>query len=210
MDTLDRELIDLTLQGDDEAFHRLYEKYVKKVYNLAYRMVGRDGDPEELTQEIFFQVFKNLKNFKGKSQFYTWLYRVATNTCLQHRRKRSRGRGTSSFDELAETAPNALPSSGLANPEDEAGTRLLREDIAKAIAGLTENQKTVMILGPVQGHSYDEMSEILGVSVTVIKGRLHRARESMRSLFNRRDEADLPKAKQTVDPLAPPATEVEL
>jgi len=186
----DVELIDLTLAGDESAFRQLYDKYVRKVYNLAYRMVGRDGDPEEMTQEIFYQAYKNLRNFQGKSQFYTWLYRVAANTCLQHIRKSSRGRGNASYEDLEEQAPMALPASAEPGPEDEAGRRLLQEKIARKINELPENQRMVMILGPIQGHSYEEMSQILGVSVTVIKGRLHRARESLRTVLRReREEA---------------------
>ena len=183
MSRSDIELIDAVLRGEEAAFKSLYDKYVKKVFNLAYRISGRFGDPEELTQEIFYQVYKNLKNFHGKSQFYTWLYRVATNTCLQYNRKHDKSRASSSYENLEENAPMVLPPSSHPLPDEEVEHRLLREDIAKRIAALPEKQKTVMILGPVQGHSYQEMSDILEVSVTVVKGRLHRARESLRSAF---------------------------
>ena len=188
MSKKDNELIERTLAGDEVAFQKLYEKYVRKVYNLAYRMVGRDGDPEEMTQEIFYQVYKNLKNFQGKSQFYTWLYRVASNTCLQHIRKSGRSKGSASFEDLEESAPMALPAANGLSPEDEASQRLFKQELVKKIAELPENQRMVMVLGPIQGHSYEEMSDILGVSVTVIKGRLHRAREAMRSAFRHRSE----------------------
>lgn len=198
MSKADNDLIERTLAGDESAFQSLYEKYVRKVYNLAYRMIGREGDPEEMTQEIFYQVYKNLKNFKGKSQFYTWLYRVATNTCLQHIRKSGRSKGGASFEELEESAPMALPAADGPSPEDEASQRLFKEELVKKIAQLPENQRMVMVLGPIQGHSYEEMSEILGVSVTVIKGRLHRAREAMRSAFRIKSD-DGPKSKPKRD-----------
>ena len=179
----DIERIEAVLSGDEGAFKDLYDKYVRKVYNLAFRISGRFGDPEELTQEIFYQVYKNLKNFHGNSQFYTWLYRVATNTCLQYNRKHDKHRNSSSYENLEENAPMVLPPSSIPHPETEVEQRLLQEDIAKRIASLPEKQKTVMVLGPIQGNSYQEMSQILGVSVTVIKGRLHRAREALRSIF---------------------------
>jgi RNA polymerase sigma-70 factor (ECF subfamily) len=184
MSRTDHELIEAVLSGEEAAFKILYDKYVKKVFNLSYRISGRFGDPEELTQEIFYQVYKNLKNFQGKSQFYTWLFRVATNTCLQYNRKHDKSRASSSYEHLEENAPMVLPPSSQPQPETEVEQRLLREDIAKRIATLPEKQKMVMILGPVQGHSYQEMSDILEVSVTVVKGRLHRARESLRAVFN--------------------------
>jgi len=185
----DVELIQAVLDGEEAAFKILYDKYVKKVYSLAYRISGKYGDPEELTQEIFYQVYKNLKNFHGKSQFYTWLFRVATNTCLQYNRKHNKSRGSSSYENLEENAPMVLPPSSRPLPDTEAEQRLFQEDIARHISALPEKQKMVMILGPVQGHSYQEISEMLDVSVTVIKGRLHRARESLRSIFKDRGDS---------------------
>lgn len=192
----DAELIELTLAGHDEAFRELYDRYVRRVYNLAYRMVGRRGDPEELTQEIFYQVFRNLSNFQGKSQFYTWLYRVAANTCLQYLRKSGRDRQGASFDELVESAPGVLPVSSEPAPDEEATRRAMEGEIARAIDSLPENQRLAMILGPIQGKSYEEMAEILGVTVTVVKGRLHRARESMRALFRDRETAPAEEASR--------------
>lgn len=177
-------LVEKALAKDGEAFRQLYEKYVKKIYNLVYRLLKDKQDVDEVTQEVFFQAYKNLPRFQGKSQFYTWLYRVATNTALQFRRKKNRRRGDSSYENLEENAPQVLKPSESGDPSGEVERRERRDRIRAAIRSLPHNQRVVMVLGPIQGLSYEEISGVLGVSVTVIKGRLHRARENLRERYD--------------------------
>ena len=179
MQTDDFELIERTRAGDQLAFEELYRRYVRKIYNLAYRMVGGGPEPEELTQEVFLQAYKNLGHFQGKSNFYTWLYRVACNTCLQFLRRRSRNRERISYDELAEVQ---LVSSDAPDPLEQVERRELARLLEASLSKLPESQRLVLVLGPIEGHSYEEMAEILGVTVPIIKGRLHRARENIRRL----------------------------
>ncbi len=179
----DGELVARVVKGDREAFHVLYRKYVKKVYSLVRRIAGGRADAEELTQEVFYQVYRNLPRFRGDSSFYTWLYRVAINTTYQWLRKENKRGMDVSFEEMTDNAPLAVSDSPLRGPEQEADKRMMQRRLMEAIARLPENQREVMVLGPLQGHSYEEMARILGVSVTVIKGRLHRAREKLRSMF---------------------------
>ncbi len=179
----DSQLVARVLSGHEDAYAKLYKKYARKIYNLVLRLVGVAQEAEELTQEVFFQAYKNLPRFKGKSQFYTWLYRVATNTTLQWLRKRGREKGDSSFEFLEENAPQSLRPAAAPDPSVEVERREIRGRIRDALESLPYNQKVVMVLGPIQGLSYEEMSEVLGVSVTVIKGRLHRARENLRDRY---------------------------
>ncbi len=179
MEDNDFSLIERCRRGDATGFEELYQRYVKRIYNLAYRMVGLANDPEELTQEIFLQAFKNLEHFKGESSFYTWLYRVAANTCLQFLRKKSRSKETVNYDDLADVQLEGHPSP---DPLEKIERRELGRRIETALAELPENQRLVLILGPIDGRSYEEMAEILGVTVPIIKGRLHRARENIRRL----------------------------
>ncbi|MBI3891762.1 MAG: sigma-70 family RNA polymerase sigma factor, partial [Candidatus Wallbacteria bacterium] len=167
METSDFELIERSRRGDPTGFEELYLRYVKRIYNLAYRMVGTGNDPEELSQEIFLQAFKNLDHFKGESSFYTWLYRVACNTCLQFLRKKSRSKETVNYDDLADVQIEGHESP---DPLDIIERRDLGRRLDAAMMELPENQRLVLILGPIEGRSYEEMADILGVTVPIIKG----------------------------------------
>jgi RNA polymerase sigma-70 factor (ECF subfamily) len=179
----DDELVAAVLGGQREAFKVLYERYLKRIYGLVYRMVGPQ-DAEEVTQECFMQAFRNLAKFRGEAQFYTWLYRVSSNTSLQHLRKRSRRESRqTSFDDLSENAPGVLAeatSSTYHDPQRAAEGSELQEQTRQAVETLPPNQKLVILLGPVRGLSYEEMAKVLDVTVPVVKARLHRARENLR------------------------------
>jgi RNA polymerase sigma-70 factor (ECF subfamily) len=169
--------------GDRPAFEELYHKYVRKIYNLVYRMVGSAQEAEEVTQEVFYQAYKNLTGFQGRSKFYTWIFRIATNVSLQYVKRQSRHRRDQSFDDVTDAQ---LPPTGTASgtdPEKEVQSRALYRALDSAVRRLPPNQRAVMILGPIQGHSYEQMAQILGTNEEVIKGRLHRARENIREFL---------------------------
>lgn len=180
----DEELVQVVLEGRDDAFRHIYERFAGKIFSLVQRMVGA-RDAEEVTQEAFVQAYRNLAKFRGESKFYTWFYRVASNTALQHLRKRGRRESRqSSFDDLLENAPGVLldiPSGTFADPQKSAEDRELQEATVEAFRALPPNQKMTIVLGPLQGLSYDEMARVLQVTVPVVKARLHRARENLRN-----------------------------
>lgn len=195
----DQELVAAVLGGRPEAFQALYDRYVRRIYGLVQRMVGPQ-DAEEVAQEAFLQVYRNLGRFRGESQLYTWLYRVAANTALQHLRKTNRVKNrTASFDELSENAPGALVEAkdlGLRDPGKAAEDSELRRQIEQVMETLPPNQKLVLTLGPIKGMSYEQMAQVLEVTVPIVKARLHRARENLR--------ARLKELRRESEPPAPP------
>ncbi len=197
MEQDDFELIEQTRRGDQSSFEVLYQRYVKRIFNLAYRMVGPGADAEELTQEVFLQAFKNLQHFKGQSSFYTWLYRIACNTCLQFLRKKSRSRETVNYDDLAEVEIEGHESP---DPLDEIERRDLARRLEQALGQLPDSQRMVLVLGPIEGRSYEEIAEILGLTVPVVKGRLHRARENIRRICKTGPENQAAEAGAGEDP----------
>jgi RNA polymerase sigma-70 factor, ECF subfamily len=177
------EIVARAVQGDRPAFEELYHKYLRKVYNLVYRMVGSAQEAEEVTQEVFYQAYKNLSGFQGRSKFYTWIFRIATNVSLQHVKRQVRARRESSFEETMDAQmPTTCAASGT-DPEKEVQSRALYRALDLAVRRLPPNQRAVMILGPIQGHTYEQMASILGTNEEVIKGRLHRARENIREFL---------------------------
>jgi len=184
--TLDEELeyIRRAGQGDPSAYEWLYQRHVKKIYSLVFRMVGNVIDAEEVTQEVFLQAYRGLPMFQGRSRFYTWVFRIATNLSLQHLQKLSSRRDKTSIDELLEKG--RLPffaTSGEDDPEKVVAGKEFLLQLERALGQLTPNHRAVMTLGPIMGHSYEEVGEILGLSAEVVKGRLHRARLRVRELI---------------------------
>lgn len=175
------ELVQRATQGDRAAFESLYRFYVRRVYNLVFRLVGSAQEAEEVTQEAFYQAFRNLSGFEARSRFYTWIFRIATNVSLQHLKRQARRRRESALDDIPE---NAL-APRRPGPEAEAECRALYRELDGAVKRLPPNQRAVLVLGPIQGHTYEQMAHILGTHEDVIKGRLHRARENIRNILRR-------------------------
>jgi RNA polymerase sigma-70 factor (ECF subfamily) len=186
----DDELVQRALGGDRPAFEELYRKTVRRVFNLVLRLVGTVQEAEEITQEVFTQVYRNLGRFEGRSSFYTWVFRIATNVSLQYVKWRARRAKDTPLMFIPESQLPRRGSLREHDPEQEAERRALYRKISEALTKLPPGQRVVLVLGPIQGHSYEEMSKILGISTNVIKGRLHRARENLRDLL--RDPAPAP------------------
>lgn len=178
----DDDLVQRALAGDRPAFEELYRKTVRRVFNLVLRLVGSVQEAEEITQEVYCQVYRNLLRFEGRSSFYTWVFRIATNVSLQYVKWRSR---RSKDTPLLFIPESQLPKRAFRDhdPEREAERRAMYRRLSEALTHLPAAQRLVLVLGPIQGHSYEEMSKILGISTNVIKGRLHRARENLRELL---------------------------
>jgi RNA polymerase sigma-70 factor (ECF subfamily) len=171
----DLELLGLTAAGDQEAFAQLVRRHQANVFSLAYRFSRDRQDAEELTQEIFFKVWRHARSFRGESRFSTWLYRLAVNACLNHRqRKKAR--------------PDPLPLAGEhaaeAAPGGEdlvAGEREAR--LKKALDALPARQRMALILASFEDRSYEEIAEALEASVPAVESLLFRARKNLAAIL---------------------------
>lgn len=168
-------------QGDRAAFETLISRYEKKVYNLALRYSGNTEDAADLAQEALIKVYLSLPEFRGASQFGTWVHRIAANVCLDELRRRRR-QTTTSLDEVVETQEGdfdqqvADPADG---PLETVERRELRAAIHAGIASLDEEYRMAIILRDVQGHSYEEIAEIMGCALGTVKSRIKRGREKL-------------------------------
>lgn len=172
----DSQLIGATLAGNSSAFGDLVTKYQDRLYNTMVHVVGSAEDAQDVVQEAFVQAFVSLDRFRGASAFYTWLYRIAFNTAVTHKRRR---RPTRSVDEAMERAG--------AEPVDNGGlpdVPLLREErvrqVRTALAALSEEHRAVLVLREMDGRPYEEIAEILELPVGTVRSRLHRARLQVR------------------------------
>jgi RNA polymerase sigma-70 factor (ECF subfamily) len=172
--------------GDLAAYERLFRKYNGRVYNLIYRMVGNADDACDLTQETFVRVYRALRSLKAVDFFLPWLWRVATNICRDHARRRGR-RQTWSLDSEITDEDGSKMSREI---EDDSSDplRLLRraevsERVQEAIGRLSEDRRIVVILHHIEDMPVNEIAEILSVPVGTVKSRLARARDDMSSML---------------------------
>lgn len=180
--------MDPTKPGPDGLTpEQVLRDYGPRVYSLARRMLGNDADAEDVTQDVFVQVLRNLPTFRGESAFSTWLYRIAVNTALSYRRKRAVRKAHSlaePFQEFADNGEHLRPVRRWApGPEQLALDREAHELIERAIGRLPETYRDVLVLADVEGLSNADIAEMLGLSVAAVKSRLHRARLLMRNLL---------------------------
>ena len=152
--------------GDTRAFEALYRRTSDRVYALCLRMSGDPDRATELVQDVFVRVWEKLPTFRGDSQFTTWLHRLTVNLVLQDRRKRGRREarelGADDLDRFGRAARRSMP-----------GTRV---DLERAIAGLPEKARRVLVLRDVEGYKYDEIARMTGVTLGTVKAQIHRAR----------------------------------
>lgn len=193
MEPSDWELVRRARDGDRSAFRTLVERYQRKIAALALGMLRNREDALDVVQETFTKAYQSLDRFKGDSSFYTWIYRIASNLCIDHQRRDSKlvyvpldARSTD-----GETTGEEIPAAALeGNEPDEPFQRArdaeISEGLAKAISELTPEHRAVILLREVDGLSYEEISQVLGCPKGTVMSRLHYARrqlqERLRSL----------------------------
>ena len=178
----DGSLLQSVLAGDRKAFELLVGRYQSKVYRLAMGLTHNSQDAEEIIQEVFFKVYRNLAEFEGKSAFSSWLYRIALNTSYMKLRER-RGSNLVSLDDVINQLEEQTldhESDWSSRPDDQLHTSEAMAIIEKAVEKLPEEFKSVLILRDIEGFTNEEAGEILELSVPAIKSRLHRARLLLR------------------------------
>jgi RNA polymerase sigma-70 factor (ECF subfamily) len=184
----DRRLIAECLGGQAAAFGELVRRYQDRLFNSVYRLLGNAEDAQDVVQEAFLSAYQALGRFKGESQFFTWLYRIAFNTAVSLKRKHrvvlslQGGRGDEgNLLEPVDPSPFSNPGHAI----DQAD----RENVVqKALGHLSAEHRAVLVLKDVENQSYEIMAEILGVPLGTVRSRLHRARLELRRLL---EEAEL-------------------
>lgn len=177
----DEELVLKAQQGDVHAFDELVQLYQGKIYGLVYNMTSNREDAEDLVQEVFVKAFHALPRFKGKSSFYTWLYRIAVNKTINYRKKRNRQRAMSldQFDNeiKLDDVYHDLTSKG--SPLRSLSLSELQKKLNEAMQNLSEKHRTVVVLHDMQGVPHEEIAKMVGASVGTIRSRLFYARRQL-------------------------------
>jgi RNA polymerase sigma-70 factor (ECF subfamily) len=162
----------------------VFREHAPRIYNLARRMLGSDSDAEDVTQDVLLQVVRNLANFRGEAALPTWLHRVTVNAALNHRRKRAVREGRQAHEPVetfVEQEHDQAPAGRWSvAPEEAALTQETHQVIEEAIAQLPEMYRDIFVLADVESLPNAEIADLLGLSVSAVKSRLHRARLMMR------------------------------
>ena len=179
----DAELVLKSQQGDVRAFDVLVERYHGKIYGLTYNMTSNREDAEDLTQDVFVKAFEALPRFKGKSSFYTWLYRIAVNKTINYRKKRNRKRALSldQFDQEIKTDDVYHDLTTKGSPLRNISLSELQEKLNEALQHLSEKHRTVVVMHDMQGIPHDEIAKVVGASVGTVRSRLFYARRQMQT-----------------------------
>lgn len=168
------------LGGDANAFETLVLEYEKNVYNIALRMTGNSEDAADMTQEAFIKAYNSLQSFRGDSKFSVWLYRIVSNVCLDFLRSRNR-RPTVSLsveDDDGEDAQLDVADESQ-SPELLLDRKLTRESVRRGLDSLPPDYRQILLLREIQGLSYDEIAQALGLEVGTVKSRIFRARKRL-------------------------------
>jgi RNA polymerase sigma-70 factor, ECF subfamily len=194
--TDDLTLVKRVRGGDQRAFKLLVERYQRKVYAVALGMLKDKEEAMDVSQEAFVKVYKYLDHFKGDASFYTWLYRITVNICIDIIRKRAGSGGEAvEFDEtmpmdVSEANIGALGSRLGTNPQKSALRRELAEKIQEALAAVPEKHRAILLLREMEGMSYEDLSRTLDIPKGTVMSRLFHARAKVQKILSQYLELD--------------------
>ncbi len=163
---------------------RAMEQYGKATYNFAFRLTNNEADARDLTQDAFVRVYRAWRSFQPGTSFLSWIYRIVTNL---HRDELRRRKGRFHEELPEDNAPQSFAGSRplAVTPIDDFVERQVGESMSKALAGLSSDQRQVILLADIEEYSYQEIAEIMGCSIGTVRSRLHRARSLLRRLVER-------------------------
>jgi RNA polymerase sigma-70 factor (ECF subfamily) len=172
--------------GDEPAFEAIVTRYQVRVFRLAWRLTGSEGDAADVVQETFLQLYRKLASFRGESRFATWLYRIATNVALMHRRARARRPAEPldaflpCFDGDGRHAATPAQLQSAARVEERLDRQRLAEKAQVAIARLPDAYRDAFVLRDLEEIPTVQVAEILGLEPAAVRQRVHRARMMLR------------------------------
>ena len=185
-----KEVIESCKAGDEKAFAEIVLHYQKKVFNIAYRMLGNLEEAKDLAQEVFISVFESIKDLKEEIKFDAWLTQITLNHCRNRWKylKRRQYFNSDSLDDPIETEDGNMPKAiadPSENPEALYEKKMVQQFVQSGLLKLKEDQRELLVLRDLQGFSYEEMGELLSLPEGTIKSKLHRARMDLKEVLER-------------------------
>ena len=176
----DEELVARSIGGDLDSFNQLVVRWERPIYALAYRVIGREEDARDVCQETFLRAFRALRGFKGQAKFSSWLYRITLTLCRDWIRRERRAPTAQAPEgvDLVELAASGQVD--VETVEDLVSRRLLGRAVARAMAGLPEDQRTAIILKEYHGLTFQEIADLLDCPLSTVKTRLYQGLSVLR------------------------------
>jgi RNA polymerase sigma-70 factor, ECF subfamily len=177
----DKDIIERIRANDARGFKELFDTHVTMVYNVCFRMLNNRADAEDVSQEVFFEAYKSIKRFRFDSKISTWLYRIAVNRSLNHQRNKKMERWLS-LDFVSDEKGNK-DFEALGTTDENADNVLEKRDteriVQEAINSLPNQQRITILLHRYEELSYEEIAQIMNVTVASVESRLHRAKQTL-------------------------------
>jgi RNA polymerase sigma-70 factor (ECF subfamily) len=185
-----KEVIESCKAGDEKAFSEIVLTYQKKVFNIAYRMLGNKEEAKELAQEVFLSIFGSIKDLREEAKFEPWLTQITLNHCRNRCKylKRRKYFNSDSLDEPIETEDGGIPKPIYdlsINPEILFEKKMIQQWIQGGLLQLKEGQRELIILRDLQGLSYEEIGELFSLPKGTVKSKIHRARMELKEILER-------------------------
>ncbi|KJS17328.1 MAG: hypothetical protein VR69_05765 [Peptococcaceae bacterium BRH_c4b] len=193
----DELLVYKTIHSDTGAYSLLVERYQHQIFDLVYRIVHNQEDARDISQEIFIKAFRSLDKFRQESKFSTWLYRIATNHCLDFLRKNKREK----YYLLPEHHPESgsageIPSGSWSNPEQQLIQQEKLAQLQKALQELPESYRLPLLMQHYRQLSYQDIAEIMGIPVKTVATRINRAKNMLKEYLAGGDDCELHSCKR--------------
>ncbi len=179
----EKELIRRAKNGEKSAFEEIISLYEKKVFSTIYYMVKNENEVEDIAQEVFIKIYKNLKNFKEESSLYTWIYRITINVCIDELKKK---KNIIYIDEKLKTEDGEVElqlEDESKGPDDLAADEELKRKLTECIKKLPTDQRTMIILRDIKGFTYMEIAEMTKTNLGTVKSKINRARASLKRIL---------------------------
>ncbi len=177
--TNERQLIDRARTGDGDAFGELMDAYMQRIFRLCCGLTGNQQDAEDCVQDTFLKAYRALPSYHSKSSFYTWIYRIAVNVCLDFQRAQAHKPAFSIDQTFGDDEQTLQVRDNSPLPDEQAINHELGTALLQQISQLNEPMRDVLILRDIEGLSYDEIARLLKISEGTVKSRLFRARSQV-------------------------------
>jgi RNA polymerase sigma-70 factor, ECF subfamily len=192
----DRELVDAARGGNAEAFGKLVRRHQKRVFRLAVHLLRNGAEAEDVTQETFVRAYGAIDRFDGRSEPFTWLYRIAVNLSLNAIRARRTARNAGTTDDPRIEAVLVERRPGMADPARQTTDRELATALCDGIDSLSETLRTTLVLVTIDGMSHAEAAEVLGCPEGTVAWRIHEARKKLREFLSSRGHSPDPDSER--------------